>query len=204
MSWLNRWTDEDLVCVYGDSPLFDEHARELERRFRKRILSRIRREIHDPNSREDVLAQVWQKVLTGKHTFIPGGMGSASRWLFGITRNEIANHFRRGTKLPAGLEDGSGETVPVPEPRPEAVCQQQEDVERACRAIWGLPAEAQTILVLTKEGQEGKREKSFAFGELTKEETAALLGCSELAVINRSLERSWKEVRAKLRVTPNP
>jgi RNA polymerase sigma-70 factor (ECF subfamily) len=113
---------------------------------------------------EDLAANVFLKAWRSARTYKVGS-NTYRRWLFGIARNELNNHWRTNhVDIPLDLVD-------VPDKDPSALTAQAEDLrDRVLQAMEFLTPEQRDAIVLRY------------FGEKSYTEIAQVLGKKEGAI----------------------
>jgi len=184
MDALARWSDEQLVAVFGD-PGFDAHTQELMCRFGEEVRSRVKRRVTDPQGAGEAEADTWSRVLTGKNTFVSGAAGSARVWVNSIADRAAIDWLRRRARarLLTGLEDGLTDR-PATDPGPEDCLAEREEDECVRRAGLRLSAEDQAVLVLARPGPSAA---GIGLGLLTQQQVAWLVGCSGPSAVHQRL-----------------
>lgn len=127
--------------VEGLGVLFERH--------RARLLNFFLRFTRNRTVSEDLVQDVFLRILRYRHAFGPGSEFAA--WMYGIARNVHHNHFRkREREVP--LEDGrESETEPISEePAPDEVLKQRHDLELLRHAFAQLPHPKREILRLSR------------------------------------------------------
>lgn len=168
-------SDEQLLANLraGDLDAFDR----LYGRYERRLYGYIRRIVSDQGRAEDLLQEVFMKVLQDQ-TFDPE-RGRFSAWLFKVARNACLMELRRSKRRHAAYER-------VPEPSPEPTVDERLDPSRRVeRALAGL-SEPQRQLLLLKQ-----------VGQLTYREIATVIGVAEGTVKSR-LHEATKQFRQTL------
>ncbi len=64
--------------------------------FHDKLLAFIKSKVHDPFSAEDILQDVFVKIISHLDTF--EGRGKIESWIYRITRNTIVDHYRNNKK----------------------------------------------------------------------------------------------------------
>src|SRR6266540_5521113 len=91
------------------APEQDQRISEVVKRERSRLWNFIRRRVPDPRDAEDILQDVFYKLLEANRLLMP--IDHVTGWLFRVARNRITDLFRK--KKPesfsdAGVEDEDG------------------------------------------------------------------------------------------------
>jgi RNA polymerase sigma-70 factor, ECF subfamily len=69
---------------------------EIWKNYRLQLFNYIKRHVHDPHMAKDILQDVFVKAETRKDEV--RNIASMGGWMFSITRNAIADHYRKHTK----------------------------------------------------------------------------------------------------------
>ena len=132
----------------------DQRISEVVKREGSRLRNFIRRRVPDPLDAEDILQDVFYKLVEANRLLMP--IEHVTGWLFRVARNRITDLFRK--KRPqsfadATTEDGSGELLqledllPSPEAGPEAVYVRNLLLEELELALEELPDEQREVFV---------------------------------------------------------
>jgi len=122
----------------------DEGITDVVRRERTRLLNFIRRRVPDPNDAEDVLQDVFYKLVEANRLLMP--IDHVASWLFRVARNRIIDLFRK--KQPEGDElSGLEDVLTSPEAGPEALLEQHALVDELEAALDELPAAQRAVFV---------------------------------------------------------
>ena len=128
-----------LRCQVGDHDAFEE----VFRRFQPRIEYYVRRLSATDQGVEDLLQDIWLKVIRKIHTVKhPGAFIS---WLYRIARNELYGRARK-----ASVQTTSYDEEPVaPQDDPDAWLLAAEDVEQIHHALDRIKPHHREILILS-------------------------------------------------------
>jgi RNA polymerase sigma-70 factor (ECF subfamily) len=100
------------------------------------------RKLRDPALAEDAVHDVIEAVLSGRARF--GGRAALRSWLTAVLKNKIVDTLRRSSHHEALDADdgneGAGHGVASPEPRPDEIAEQRQELARALAGIDRLPA----------------------------------------------------------------
>src|SRR5437764_1472743 len=132
----------------------DLRISEVVKREQSRLRSFIRRRVPDPRDAEDILQDVFYKLVEANRLLMP--IDHATGWLFQVARNRITDLFRK--KSPENFSDAplAGEDeesllwedlLPSPEAGPEALFARSVLLERLDSAIEELPPEQREIFL---------------------------------------------------------
>src|SRR5471032_2151646 len=81
----------------------DERIAEVVKREQSRLLNFIRRRVPDPSDAEDVLQDVFYKLVEANRLLMP--VDHVTGWLFRVARNRITDLFRK--KRPESFGDAA-------------------------------------------------------------------------------------------------
>jgi RNA polymerase sigma factor (sigma-70 family) len=165
----------------------DQRISEVVKREGSRLRNFIRRRVPDPLDAEDILQDVFYKLVEANRLLMP--IEHVTGWLFRVARNRITDLFRK--KKPenfadATTEDDSGEQLqiedllPSPEAGPEAVYVRNLLLEELELALDELPDEQREVFVGHE--LEGRSFKEMA--EETGVEVNTLLSRKRYAVLH--------------------
>jgi RNA polymerase sigma factor (sigma-70 family) len=132
----------------------DRRISEIVAEQRARLKNFIRRRVPDPLDAEDILQDVFYKLVEANRLFMP--IEHVTGWLFRVARNRITDLFRKKKPLSFGdasVEGESGELLqiedllPSPEAGPEAVYVRNLLLEELELALEELPDEQREVFV---------------------------------------------------------
>jgi RNA polymerase sigma factor (sigma-70 family) len=132
----------------------DQRISEVVKRERSRLLSFIRRRVPDPGDAEDVLQEVFYRLVEANRLLMP--IEHITGWLFQVARNHITDLFRK--KQPENfsdiaIADESGEELqfedllPSRDAGPEAEYVRKRLLEELRRALAQLPKEQRDVFI---------------------------------------------------------
>src|ERR1700724_140090 len=132
----------------------DQRISEAVKRDESRLRSFIRRRVPDPRDAEDILQDVFYKLVEANRLLMP--IEHVTGWLFRVARNRIIDLFRK--KKPesfsdAAVEDEEGEALqledllPSPDAGPEALYVRNVLLDELELALDELPEEQREIFV---------------------------------------------------------
>jgi RNA polymerase sigma factor (sigma-70 family) len=132
----------------------DLRISEVVKRERARLLNFIRRRVSDPGDAEDVLQEVFYRLVEANRLLMP--IEHITGWLFQVARNRITDLFRK--KQPenfsdVAIADENGEDVqfedllPSPDAGPEAEYARKLLLEELKRALAELPKDQREVFV---------------------------------------------------------
>jgi RNA polymerase sigma factor (sigma-70 family) len=145
---LNRMALEQMVREE------DQRISDVVKREQSRLRNFIRRRVPDPLDAEDILQDVFYRLVEANRLLMP--IEHVTGWLFRVARNRIADLFRK--KEPesfseidrANEEDESlpfEDLLPSPDAGPEALYARNVMLSELQRAIAGLPQEQREVFV---------------------------------------------------------
>lgn len=140
--------------------LFERHHRKLYSFFHRLTTSGV--------VSEDLVQNVFVRMLTYKHTFT--GEGKFTTWMYHLARNVHADHYKKSKRLGYTQDYTAYEEILPDGTDPEAQARQQEEVRLLEKALQLLDLEKREVLVLSR------------YQEMKYKEIAELLHCTEGAV----------------------
>ena len=132
----------------------DQRISEVVKREGSRLHNFIRRRVPDPLDAEDILQDVFYKLVEANRLLMP--IEHVTGWLFRVARNRITDLFRRKKPQSLGdttVESESGELLqiedllPSPEAGPEAVYVRNLLLEELEFALEELPDEQREVFL---------------------------------------------------------
>ena len=176
----------------------DQHISEVVKRERPRLLSFIRRRVPDPGDAEDVLQEVFYRLVEANRLLMP--IEHVTGWLFRVARNRITDLFRK--KQPENfsdiaIADQNGEELqfedllPSPDAGPEAAYARKLLLAEMKQALAELPKEQREVFVTHE--FEGRSFKDLA--DETGVNVNTLLARKRYAVLHlrERLQRAYEE-----------
>lgn len=132
----------------------DQRISEVVKRERSRLLNFIRRRVADPGDAEDVLQDVFYRLVEANRLLMP--IEHVTGWLFRVARNRITDLFRK--KEPENfsdleVEDEDDEStsfedlLPSPDAGPEAAYARKVMLDEFAGALRELPKEQREVFV---------------------------------------------------------
>jgi RNA polymerase sigma factor (sigma-70 family) len=132
----------------------DQRISDVVKREQSRLRNFIRRRVPDPRDAEDILQDVFYKLVEANRLLMP--IEHVTGWLFRVARNRITDLFRQ--KRPESLSDAAvadedGELLqledwlPSPDAGPEALYARGVLLEELELAIDELPEEQREVFV---------------------------------------------------------
>jgi len=153
-----------------------------------RVYNYVRYRIRDPETADDITAQVFERALVGLDRYRPK-RGALVAWLFGIARHAVSDHLRaqkRRRWLPLDLLSNRGSA----DPQPEQIVVSNEVREELLEAVARLNDRERELIALK-------------FGaKLTNRHIARLTGLSE-SNVGVILYRAVRRLRTWL-IEPEP
>jgi RNA polymerase sigma factor (sigma-70 family) len=132
----------------------DQRISEVVKREGSRLRNFIRRRVADPGDAEDILQDVFYRLVEANRLLMP--IDHVTGWLFRVARNRITDLFRK--KQPenfsdTALQDAEGEKLqiedllPSPDAGPEALYLRQVLLDELELALDELPDEQREIFI---------------------------------------------------------
>jgi RNA polymerase sigma factor (sigma-70 family) len=145
----------------------DQRISEVVSRERSRLLNFIRRRVPDPGDAEDVLQEVFYRLVEANRLLIP--IEHITGWLFQVARNRITDLFRKKepenfSEVQVEDEDGLNfeDLLPSPDAGPEAEYARHVVLEELKKALNELPKDQREVFVAHE--LEGRSFKELAAG----------------------------------------
>src|SRR5437773_9102173 len=132
----------------------DQRISEVVKREQSRLRNFIRRRVPDPRDAEDILQDVFYKLVEANRLLMP--IEHVTGWLFRVARNRITDLFRKKkpeTFSDAAVEDEDGELLriedllPSPDAGPEALYVRNVLLDELEFALGELPDEQREVFV---------------------------------------------------------
>jgi RNA polymerase sigma factor (sigma-70 family) len=132
----------------------DQRISEVVKREQSRLRNFIRRRVPDPGDAEDILQDVFYKLVEANRLLMP--IEHVTGWLFRVARNRITDLFRKKKPEPfseAGTENEDGEVLqiedllPSPDAGPEALYFRNLLLDELELALDELPDEQREVFV---------------------------------------------------------
>ncbi len=125
----------------------DQRIADVVRREQSRLRHFIRRRVADPRDAEDVLQDVFFRLVEANRLLMP--IDHVAAWLFRVARNRITDLFRR--KTPERFADDEllhvEDLLPSPEAGPDALYARRALLHELERAIDELPLEQRAVFI---------------------------------------------------------
>jgi RNA polymerase sigma factor (sigma-70 family) len=132
----------------------DRQISEIVAEQRSRLRNFIRRRVPDPADAEDILQEVFYKLVEANRLLMP--IDHVTGWLFSVARNRITDLFRKQKPEPwsdASLENEAGELLriedllPSPDVGPEALYVRSVLLDELELALDELPDEQREVFI---------------------------------------------------------
>ncbi len=132
----------------------DQRISEVVRREQSRLRNFIRRHVPDPGDAEDVLQDVFYRLVEANRLLMP--IEHVTGWLFRVARNRITDLFRKKepenfSEIEIEDEDADGlqfeDLLPSPDDGPEALYVRNLLLDELKRALAGLPKEQREVFI---------------------------------------------------------
>src|SRR5690242_5307254 len=132
----------------------DRQISEIIAEERSRLRNFIRRRVPDPSDVEDILQEVFYKLVEANRLLMP--IDHVTGWLFRVARNRITDLFRKRREESfsgSAVEDQNGEALriedllPSPDAGPEALYVRNVLLDELELALDELPAEQREVFV---------------------------------------------------------
>jgi RNA polymerase sigma factor (sigma-70 family) len=146
---VNEALKQQSVMADQDQQIFEAIKRE-----RDKLRNFIRRRVPDPGDAEDILQDVFYKLVEANRMLMP--IDHVTGWLFRVTRNRIADLFRRRRTENVGTTDIMNDNddllrledlLPSPDAGPDAIYARNLILEELELAIEELPEEQREVFV---------------------------------------------------------
>jgi RNA polymerase sigma factor (sigma-70 family) len=181
----------DMMAVEQDSRIS-----EIVRRERSRLLNFIRRSAPDPDDAEDILQDVFYRLVEANRLLMP--IEHVTGWLFRVARNRITDLFRKKepenfSELDVADEEGVSfeDLLPSLDGGPEAAYVRNLLLDELKRALAELPKEQREVFIAQE--LEGRSFKEIS--EKTGVSVNTLLSRKRYAVLHlrERLRRVYEE-----------
>ncbi len=158
----------------------------LYERYRTRLLGFFARLTGDIQLSEDLVHEVFLRMLKYRHTFAAGNRFGT--WMYRIARTvhcDSRRKRRRGDEVPLCPDEADGHDIlPSAEPGPDLQLRASQEAALLQESLAALPLELREVLVLSR------------FQDLRYEEIARVLNCS-LGAVKMRAHRALKELKEK-------
>ena len=156
----------------------------LYRRYFKRVYAYVAARIGNPHDAEDVVSEVFLKVLKNLRDMRSRQPASFAAWLFVTARNTVTDYYRRNGHATALVQLDEAAPVAAEEQEPEHVAGQREIAAQLGALVGALPERKREIVTLKY------------YGGLRNHEIAIVLGIGEKTVA-AYLSRALDELQSK-------
>ena len=183
----------------------DRQISEIVAEERSRLRNFIRKRVPDPSDVEDILQEVFYKLVEANRLLMP--IDHVTGWLFRVARNRITDLFRK--KKPESFSDAAGgrfgeedgevlrieDLLPSPDAGPEAIYIRNVLLDELKLALEELPDEQRDVFVAHE--LEGRSFKELSAESGVKVNT--LLARKRYAVLHlrERLQSSYDELTKK-------
>jgi RNA polymerase sigma factor (sigma-70 family) len=134
----------------------DQRISEVVRREQSRLRNFIRRRVPDPLDAEDILQDVFYRLVEANRLLMP--IEHVTGWLFRVARNRITDLFRKRepenfSEIESAREEEEDESLqfedllPSPDAGPEALYARNVMLQELERAVAELPKEQREVFV---------------------------------------------------------
>ena len=130
----------------------DQRISEVVKREQSRLRNFIRRRVADPRDAEDVLQDVFYRLVEANRLLMP--IEHVTGWLFRVARNRITDLFRKKepenfSEIEVADDDGLPfeDLLPSPDAGPEAAYVRKLLLDELKRAIEELPKEQREVFI---------------------------------------------------------
>ncbi len=133
----------------------DQRISDIVKRERTRLLNFIRSRVDDPGDAEDILQDVFYRLVQANRLLMP--IEHVTGWLFRVARNRITDLFRKkepenfSDVVPAEGDDGESwsmeDLLPSPDAGPEAQYVREILLDELEQALDDLPQEQREVFV---------------------------------------------------------
>ena len=186
----------DPMAVERMSQENDRRISDVVKRERSRLLNFIRRNAPDPDDAEDILQDVFYRLVEANRLLMP--IEHITGWLYRVARNRITDLFR--TKEPQNFSDIDAEDedglsfedlLPSPDAGPDAIYVRKLVLDELKRALAELPKEQREVFI----AQEFEGQSFSEISEKTGVSVNTLLSRKRYAVLRlrERLQRVYDE-----------
>lgn len=177
--------EHDLIQRALDDP---NAFHELYSHYVRRVYGYVASRVSPPQDAEDIVAEVFLRVIKHFDQLRNRHATSFAAWLFTIVRHTVADHYRLNGEPESHIPlDANDHTAPA-DNQPDHIFTQEEDAAHLRRLILSLSDRKREIITLRY------------FGGLRNQEIADLLGIGEKTV-SAYLSRALSELQDKYRTT---
>ncbi|HEV2399291.1 MAG TPA: sigma-70 family RNA polymerase sigma factor [Candidatus Sulfotelmatobacter sp.] len=186
----------DPMAVERMSQENDRRISDVVKRERSRLLNFIRRNAPDPDDAEDILQDVFYRLVEANRLLMP--IEHITGWLYRVARNRITDLFRKKepqnfSDIDAEDEDGLSfeDLLPSPDAGPDAIYVRKLVLDELKRALAELPKEQREVFI----AQEFEGQSFSEISEKTGVSVNTLLSRKRYAVLRlrERLQRVYDE-----------
>lgn len=159
--------ERDLLQRLSQDP---EAFRALYQQYFPRVYAYVASRVGREQDAEDIVADIFMKVVEAIKRFEYRGAGSFAAWLFRIAHNEVAQFYRQSYQTGASIALQDAPTLHSDLPQPDEALQQKERVTRLQQMVNGLSNRRREVISLR------------FFAELRNQEIAEVLELDERTV----------------------
>ncbi len=162
---------------------------ELYHRYFRRLYSYVISRIGNPHDAEDVVSEIFLRVVKRLDQLRNRYPASFAAWLFTIARNTITDHYRRFGRRETLISLEAAEPLPATAWEPDRAVTAHEQSAQLHQLVLMLPERQREIITLRY------------YGGLRNQEIAAVLGIGEKTVsayLSRALDELRKQYVASL------
>jgi RNA polymerase sigma factor (sigma-70 family) len=150
----------------------DQRISDVVKREQSRLRNFIRRRVPDPLDAEDILQDVFYRLVEANRLLMP--IEHVTGWLFRVARNRITDLFRKKepetfSEIEPADEEGEllqfEDLLPSPDAGPEAIYARRVLLDELERALGELPREQRTVFIAHEFERRSFKELSAETGE---------------------------------------
>lgn len=156
----------------------------LFQRYRKLLLSFFNRCTRNHASSEDLVQDVFVRILKYRHTFGDGSEFAA--WIYQIARNTHFNHWRKRKRETPLIENEHVLETASEEPRPDEALERRLEITLVHRALEAMSDEKRELLLLSR------------FHQFKYRQIAERLRC-DVGTVKVRIFRATREMEKRLR-----
>jgi RNA polymerase sigma factor (sigma-70 family) len=132
---------KDAVALQSMATEQDRRITDVVKREQSRLRDFIRRRVPDPRDAEDVLQDVFYRLVEANRLLMP--IDHITGWLFQVARNRITDLFRKREPEQLDFED----LLPSPDGGPDAIYARNVLLEELAEALDELPDEQRDVFI---------------------------------------------------------
>jgi RNA polymerase sigma factor (sigma-70 family) len=169
--WMNEAASANYVVIERMALEQDQRISEVVKREQSRLRNFIRRRVPDPLDAEDILQDVFYRLVEANRLLMP--IEHVTGWLFRVARNRITDLFRKKEPENFSEIDSADEgdeslqfedLLPSPDAGPEALYARAVLLGELQRAVAELPKEQREVFVAHELDGRSFKELSAATG----------------------------------------